>query len=218
MYPKEKTQTPKDKTMNTLTFDTHVHRSAVRNGFDVVAKDDSKGENYRRLSSVAHKGVLHVTADGDFFVVADENGNEISRIEYDTTMFVERLDAVFSQAANEALGICHMEYGELTLYTVFHKIYDRQLESYTKNNERPIISMNSLAREFMNEHRDGWCKAHKIDRKKLTKDSEQFDDLANRIALFTYLMERNHGAKFSVHFDTESKFLTDDEVFAIFQA
>lgn len=53
--------------MNPISFDTYIRRDAYRNGWDNCEPDaDGTG---RWLSSTAHEGLLHVSPEGDLFVI-----------------------------------------------------------------------------------------------------------------------------------------------------
>lgn len=88
--------------MNDLYYDTVIHQVAYRNGFDVVDKNENKGKNYRRLSSVAHYGVLHADKDGDLFVIYNDNMQVIGRVVYDNEngSHFKELAAVLNKAAD----------------------------------------------------------------------------------------------------------------------
>lgn len=94
--------------MNDLYYDTVIHQSAVRNGFDVVETDETKGKNYRRLASTFHYGVLHADKDGEFFVLYDYEMKEIARVAYDNDCeHFSKLAAVLDKLSDEFIAALH---------------------------------------------------------------------------------------------------------------
>ena len=204
--------------MNKTTFDKYVRQYASHNGFEIIANDSKDKANYRRLSSYYHNDVLHVTDDGDFFVIFNDNGIEIARVEYGSTMFAKRLNAVFSQARNAAHGNHFMDYEGKKLSDVLYRIYNEKKRVFVNNDSRFIISIMGIVSYFMDDHRDEWCKVHNINRKELTKDSIEFTEIVKEIIDFTDMVSDDEDTDFIVNRSTKSIYLNIDEMFAIFQA
>lgn len=102
---------------------------------------------------------------------------------------------------------------EIEFPTMLRRCYDEVIEKWkSESTTHPFIHVAHVVAWFTNMYRDEWYKAHGINRKKLTKTSKKFNDLADMVTDFTENMEMNHGVTWAKYHD--NVYMNDDDLFS----
>lgn len=102
---------------------------------------------------------------------------------------------------------------EIEFPTLLRRCYDEVIEKWkSEGTTHPYIHIGHVIAWFTNMYRDKWYKAHGINRKKLTKTSKEFNNLAKMVADFVKSMKVNHGVIWAKYHD--AIYMSDDDLFS----